>query len=182
MWSACSFAVTAISACLHASAATMAAPQLELQPALGAAGLEDAAGVARELKSLGLSQLQDVRLLDAEEAREMMGALRGSAVSLGDRSRLRRVLAGPADSQRVVSGASDGLSVLVGRFSRSSGGRRAAQDGSEGPSGGGVSGDSLAIAATVLVALVGYAVRPGALSVVFCFGGFWTMPRPIPSS
>ena len=101
----------ALAACLRGNAAMAPDPQPAVQPALGAAGLEDAAGVAQELKDLGLSQLQDVRLLDAEEAREMMGALRGSAVSLGDRSRLRRLVTGPAEleqsleSPRSVSGA-----------------------------------------------------------------------------
>ena len=70
---ACVLAAAALTACLHFSAATAAAPELELQPTLGAAGLEDAAGVAQELKRLGLSQLRDARLLDAEEAREMVG-------------------------------------------------------------------------------------------------------------
>ena len=97
MRSPCVLAVAALAACLHVSAANISNPRPELQPALGAAGLEDAAGVVQGLKGLGLARLQDVRLLDAEEAREMMGALRGSAVSLGDRSRLRRLLAGPAD-------------------------------------------------------------------------------------
>ena len=97
MRSPCVLAAAALAACLHVSAATTADPRSELQPALGAAGLEDAAGVVQGLKGLGLARLQDVRLLDVVEAREMMGALRGSAVSLGDRSRLRRLLAGPAD-------------------------------------------------------------------------------------
>jgi hypothetical protein len=58
----------------------------------------------------------------------------------------------------------------------SSGGHRALQEESDGSSsGGGVSGDSLTIAATVLVALVGYAARPRAC--IFFSGKCLVQPR-----
>ena len=169
--------VVALAACLRSIAAMAPAPRPStLQPALGAARLEDAAGVAQELKTLGLSQLQDVRLLDAGEAAEMMGALRGAAVSLGDRSRLRRMLAGPAITQRAVVGASK-ISTDLAESEVASGHRAVQQESAGLSSGGAVSGDSLAIAATVLVALVGYAVCP--VSFDYFRGSFL---EPCPSS
>ena len=87
-------AAAALAACLHVSAATTADPRSELQPALGAAGLEDAAGVVQGLKGLGLARLQDVRLLDAEEAREVMGRrnliLRSVVIYTDRKIKLRR--------------------------------------------------------------------------------------------
>ena len=147
----------ALAACLRGNAAMAPDPQPAVQPALGAAGLEDAAGVAQELKDLGLSQLQDVRLLDADEAAEMMGTLRGAAVSLGDRSRFRRMLAGPVIPQRAFVGTSD-IPANFAESEVSSGHRAVQQESASSSSDGGMSADSLAIVATVLVALVGYAV------------------------
>jgi hypothetical protein len=132
-------------------------PQSAVQPALGAAGLEDAVGVAQELKDLGLSQLQDMRLLDADEAAEMMGALRRAAVSMGDHSRFRRMLAGPVFPKRAFVGTSD-IPADFAESEISSGHRAVQQESASSSSDGGVSGDSLAIVPTVLVALVGYAV------------------------
>jgi hypothetical protein len=156
----CVLAGVALAVCLRGTVATTPVHSARLQPELGAAGLEDVAGVAQALEDLGLSQLQDVQRLDAEEASEMKGALRRSAVSLGDRSRLRRMLAGPAEFHGSISNAPSIASVLA--EAESSRDHRAMQAESEGSSsGGGVSGDSLAIIATVLVALVGYAVCAG---------------------
>ena len=68
------------------------------------------------------------------------------------------MLAGPAECRQSVLDALSTSSFVA--KAEGSGGHRAMQEEREGSSGGGVSGDSLAIAATVLVALVGYAVRP----------------------
>ena len=53
MRSPCVLAAAALAACLHVSAATTADPRPELQLALGAVGLEDAAGVVQDLRGLG---------------------------------------------------------------------------------------------------------------------------------
>jgi hypothetical protein len=67
-----------------------AAADDSLHTALATADLEDHAAMAGSLHKLGLSSLLEVQLLHAEEAAEMWASLRGSAVSLGDRAKLRR--------------------------------------------------------------------------------------------
>jgi hypothetical protein len=92
--------VTVLFACFLASHARAVPPPVaaaaglaELQAALGEGGLEDAQEVGFALRRLGLATVLEVELLDTAERLELTEHLKTAEISLGDRSRLRRMTA-----------------------------------------------------------------------------------------
>ena len=67
--------------------------QTGLEPALGAAGLENPGAAHHALLELGLTSLRDIRLLDTAEGVELKAALALADIVLGDRSKIRIVAA-----------------------------------------------------------------------------------------
>ena len=140
-----------------------------LQSSLAAAGLEQPQALAGILRALGLPSLRDVRLLNTPEQLELAESLREEGVSLGSRSKLRRlseepVEAGdepePAEIFRENTAAGhrmsprSGASAVSEREGGQSERRRQLQSG-----GGGFSIEVAAIAFTGLIGMVGYAVQ-----------------------
>jgi hypothetical protein len=105
--------VTLLLATVHGCAAAQQSP---LFVGLAAARVAEPVKVSSVLRDLGLDSgkhcRSDIAALNVDEQAEMMAALSGGAVSLGDRSRLRRLVESEARAMiELVSGGSPGQSL-----------------------------------------------------------------------
>jgi hypothetical protein len=143
-----------------------------LHTALAPAGLGDPAAVASALSRLGLSSLEEVQLLDEEEAREMRSDLRQNEIRLGDRAKLRRAvgatLPGTGAPWRLqaegsdTDGGTDGGTESIGEDSLQGPPRRRLQGEAataEPARGEGLGWDAVAIVLTGLSAVLGYVLQ-----------------------
>jgi hypothetical protein len=132
--------------------------QTGLEPALGAAGLENPGAAHHALLELGLTSLRDIRLLDAAEGVELKTALALADIVLGDRSKIRIVAAtgelgfGPADC-KTAQDPSDGELIRVARRLAEKGDTAASADTTW------VSGDILALMVTALLGIGTFALQ-----------------------
>ena len=136
--------------------------QTGLEPALGAAGLENPGGAHHALLELGLTSLRDIRLLDAAEEVELKAALALADIVLGDRSKIRITAAtghelgsGPsvASECKKTQDPSDGELIRAPRRLAEKGDTAASADTPW------VSGDILALMVTALLGIGTFALQ-----------------------
>ena len=133
--------------------------QTGLEPALGAAGLENPGAAHHALRELGLTSMRDIRLLDAAEGVELKAALALADIVLGDRSKIRIVAAtgelgsGPADCKTAPQDPSDGELIRAPRRLAEKGDTAASADTPW------VSGDILALMVTALLGIGTFALQ-----------------------
>jgi hypothetical protein len=116
---------------------------------LSAQGLGDPTGTSQALKNIGLSTLQDIRLLDMAERLEMVGSLATAEIILGDRSKLRRL----AQFAAPVSQSEDLVDHAVTRRQLQT------EAGAKEQESLSVSGDTLTLAVTALLGVGGFILQ-----------------------
>ena len=119
---------------------------------LSAEGLKDPAGTSHVLKTIGLSTLQDIRLLDMAERLKMVGSLVTAGIILGDRSKLRRLAHFVVPLLQLEELGCVGTRKLTTRKLQTEAGAKKEDSLS-------VSGDTLALVVTALIGVGGFILQ-----------------------
>jgi hypothetical protein len=138
-------------------------PGDSLQLDLAVGGLQHPAVLSKSILSLGLLSLQDVRLLNAPEQLELVKSLRDAGISLGSRSKLRRLSDSvhytSRDCRQVVSSVDEKAPSDVRSSGQPVARSRLQERAAENFESSGLSADTIALAVTAIIGIGSFVVQ-----------------------